>query len=394
LPPSSFLPSLRKLDTLSAQDILEVVHRTNHLYWPPSRPLPLHLSLPVRHHKNLIHDTAVPDSGYASCEEDDGELCTEVDVYEDDDMKQALDVLQNDPMERAFVIKWATGLITRSDIWLQDVPPDEAGARVKALDDVSALLSTFSGSAEDVEVPLTRLFSFPRADGSPPIDVVLNDAPLSGDDHTAVGLQSWGSCIVLAEQLCHNPMLFGISPSRQRILELGAGTGMLSIVIAKLFPTSTVVATDFHPDVLDNLTGNVSANFLDNASSPCVSVLALDWSCPEFTGLLVEPFDVILAADVVYYADHARWIKTCIVQLLARPSPDNPAGGVFWLIIPIRPTGRHEGMDRTVEDVVEEVDRASETCQLMILGVEEVQKHKGIGRADEGGYKLYKIGYS
>ena len=70
-------------------------------------------------------------------------------------------------------------------------------------------------------------------------------------------------------------------------------------------------------------------------------------------------------------------------------------GGVFWLIIPLRPTGRHEGMSNTVDAVfplASEVGCGGEK-ELAVLTVEEIRKQDGVVRADEGGYKLYKIGW-
>ena len=68
-------------------------------------------------------------------------------------------------------------------------------------------------------------------------------------------------------------------------------------------------------------------------------------------------------------------------------------GGVFWLIIPIRSTGRHEGMGNTVDAVFPSaVATKGLGEELAILCVEKVEKHGGVGRADERGYTLFKMG--
>jgi len=245
----------------------------------------------------------------------------------------------------------------------------------------------------------------------------LNDAPLSKEDHTSVGLQSWGSSILLAERICLQPFLFSLTASTNtdgrplRILELGAGTGMLSIAAAKILnssnpPTpSEIIATDYHPEVLDNLAKNVATNFPKDPTT-AITIKRLDWEVPHYTKPLDRPFDVILAADVIYHPEHARWIKQCVEKLLVRPShtsvsSNRGGGGIFWLIIPVRSTGRHEGLDQTVdalfptfirEHVEEETGNDSEP-QLAILQKEEVGRQSNVGRADEGSYKLFKIGW-
>ncbi|RPD64708.1 hypothetical protein L226DRAFT_528917 [Lentinus tigrinus ALCF2SS1-7] len=390
VPPTSSLPPLARLATYSTAHIAEAIDNLRSIYCPQAlATLPQPKALP----KHLVHDTSVPDSGYASAEgEDDSD-----DEYDEDDTPFDIDVLRSDTFEREFAIRWLTGFAGRSDVWVySETSDEEADARAALVDSAASILSVFAGKDEDEEA-LTRTFSFPtspglRADSCCAVHVELNDAPLLSDDHTSVGLQSWGSSIRLAERMCLDPGAFALSLVRStepslRILELGAGTGLLSIAAAKLLASVEVIATDYHPSVLDNLRENVSTNFSTPSACP-IDVLALDWQNPVYEGALASRFDVILAADVVYHPEHARWIKACVERLLTHGSH-----GVFWLIIPLRPTGRHAGMSDTVEAVF---PRASDVQrkELAILRVQELTKQEGVGRADEGGYKLYKIGWA
>lgn len=372
-PPSIFLPPLARLRSASASDVSLALRHLRQLYWQKTDscapPLPSHFAIPVRHISKAIHDTSVPDSGYASADEDEGEMEDEVLLDEDDD---CLEALRADAFERSFAIKWLTGLIARADVWAGD--EDE---RLEAIDDASSILSAFTGTEEETEVAVTRSLTFPSLHGGS-TNVELNDAPLSTHDHTSVGLQSWASSIVLAERMCANPAQFGLGASPSRILELGAGTGLLSIVAAKLSPSSDIVATDFHPDVLANCIANVHTNAEGSAA---VAVRKLDWQFPEYDDALATPFDIVLAADVIYHPEHARCIKRCVERTL-RP------GGVFWLMIPVRATGRHEGMYHTVEEVF------TGTHGLIIREHEQVTRRNGVGRADEVGYRLYRIGWA
>jgi hypothetical protein len=108
------------------------------------------------------------------------------------------------------------------------------------------------------------------------------------------------------------------------------------------------------------------------------------------------PFTTILAADVIYHPDHARWIKGCVERLLLRPERrEEGEGGIFWLIIPLRSTGRHEGMCNTVDEIFPDLgaEGGGVEWKLAVLEREDVGKQDGLGRADESGYKLFKIGW-
>ncbi len=147
------------------------------------------------------------------------------------------------------------------------------------------------------------------SDASSPssLDLVIqvNDAPLA--DHLSVGVQTWGSSILLGREITSDPVKFGlgldgmgVDTDRPRILELGAGTGVLSILIRGLLDLSsgyhdeslstksrrkgTVVATDYHPLVLENLRACLRLNFgrstteRDDDEDEAIEVHRLDWS--------------------------------------------------------------------------------------------------------------------
>ncbi|KAI0673893.1 putative methyltransferase-domain-containing protein [Trametes maxima] len=394
-PPTTSLPPLARLPSCTFAQISQAIDNLHAIYCCPPTRLRPRIALPGRKTlpKHLIHDISVPDSGYASAEGEDGdeEDCT---LEEMEDPTYDPDILRSDSFEREYAIRWLTGFTARSDAWVCATDEEaEMDARAALVDTAAAMLGAFAGKEEEEDI--TRIFTFPTGPASAAVHVELNDAPLLSDDHTSVGLQSWGSSILLAERMCLDPAAFDLAPSPNsalRVLELGAGTGLLSIAAAKLLASTsfrpTLLATDYHPLVLANLRANVMTNF-PASTAPPVDVLPLDWQCPVYEGPLSNQFDVVLAADVVYHPEHAQWIKTCVEHLLVAER------GVFWLIIPIRPTGRHEGMCNTVEAVfpcaADVMGR--EQPELAILTMEGLNKHNGVGRADEGGYRLYKIGW-
>jgi len=87
-----------------------------------------------------------------------------------------------------------------------------------------------------------------------------------------------------------------------RILEFGAGTGLLLILAAKIVGDHPSPVIDY-PDALENLKTDVAAKF-PLCLEPPVAVHVLDCEYPVYPVPLDTPFDVILAADVIYEDDH------------------------------------------------------------------------------------------
>lgn len=266
------------------------------------------------------------------------------------------------------------------------------------LDEAAFILASFSDSSNnDDDHTLCRGFSFPAADLTGAvctIDIQLKDEPLSGTDHTDVGLQSWGASIIFSRSLCAEPSRFGLQclTTQAKIVELGAGTGLISLTLARLLPTLglnslSILATDYHPAVLENLRTNIHMNCLDTVEhEPSVQTAALDWRFPPAS--LSSSADMLIAADAVYAPEHAVWLRDCAASLL---SPD----GIFWLIVTVRSNGKFEGIADTVEAAFQEhiAPRTDKKHTLRILDMEIVERQKSIGRGDEIAYKLFKIGW-
>ncbi|KAI5993513.1 putative methyltransferase-domain-containing protein [Pisolithus albus] len=479
--PTVFLPPLVDLDDYTPCQVLESLRTLKRLYFSDSfssqpssagalSPQTLIIreqgKISPRHVDMLFHED-VPDSGYASAEEDSKSIERRDDSDGEEGDGVLLELLRADDLERGFAIKWLTGFLKRADSWMtaRSIWPPienedlegglekgegiEGNIFAELNDEASALLAriaSYGGDHDDShnEIALTRQFRFPinRHPGTaytPILDehgprndhnydtdttaeqqcivVELNDAPLDAVDHTAVGLQSWASAIVLAKRMCANPGHYLLPnnldistvhfsrepprPSKMRVLELGAGTGLLSIVAAKLYRelgySADVKATDYHPMVLENLIQNVRSNFSSDAriEEVNVDVEILDWSSPPEIKE-GEKYDIVLAADVIYDPRHAHWICDCVTKTLKKPmSRIGGRGGVFWLAMPLRSTGRHEGMERTVEDAFPALDghegvRKGEH-RLVVVSREGLGRQQGIGRADECGYTLFEI---
>uniref|UniRef100_A0A383VHV1 Uncharacterized protein n=1 Tax=Tetradesmus obliquus TaxID=3088 RepID=A0A383VHV1_TETOB len=97
----------------------------------------------------------------------------------------------------------------------------------------------------------------------------------------------WDSAIVAAKYAERWPQMF----AGKRCCDLSAGCGLVAVVMAKL--GATVAATDLAPN-LPLLRDNCKDNGV-----PDVAVVEHRWGC-EPQEQLAEPFDVIVACDVMY----------------------------------------------------------------------------------------------
>ncbi|MBE3047992.1 hypothetical protein IMZ48_36880, partial [Candidatus Bathyarchaeota archaeon] len=395
LPPSSSLPPLAKLPTLSEQNIFALLRNLSLLYCP----LPVCASLipaPAAKADADRDPAALPvDSGYTS----------ETDPT-DGDPKRAdrrIAGLRADPFERAAADRWLAGFIWRAPT-LHCLLEDEDVCE-RAVDQAAYILEALLPGGDDdpqstedgSDLTHELSFNLPSDSGfrekGQVITVRLKDrmAGENSGDHDDVGLQLWGASVVFSELICASPARFSLDkralgPS-PRIIDLGAGTGLVSLVLGTLLPrlgviNPTVIATDYHPAVLENLRANVEFGDLP------VETKLLDWAEPCLEPPLHLPAQVLLATDVVYAPEHAVLLRDCASRLLA-------SDGVFWLMITVRENGRFEGIDTTVEAAFAAGQPVGKDGRVLtILGLEELEKQEGIGRRGESGYKLFRIGWA
>lgn len=325
-------------------------------------------------------------------------------------------------------------------VTLLDEPLPPSGGAVAQQQDVSSSKSDQAGLVEGAE-------------GKP------QSASLEAS--TAVGVQTWAAAIVLSDLLVTEPSKIHryLDPrSRRRSLrvaELGAGTGLVGIVCAKWLeqqqrsedtdtdagPSETlvpdyVVLTDYHERVLENLRRNIAANQASETTStpqpnhlpPPVDMgsAQLDWSHYHGSEALsaspnpvFQPFDLLLAADVVYAREHAAWLYSAMSALLARPPERSSSDGAHvenndedqdGVVEPLahvvnakRVQGRFGEWDligRTDEafgPVWSPSERAtpsaSEQRRLRVIRRIELPKRKGLGRVDESGHVWWTLGW-
>lgn len=417
--PSGFLIPLARLRTCSAAEVEEVMEKLALVYAKGDDAqvvsrrhgmgrvdgslARLDTNLRKNPRRKDILEATVVDSGYASAEEEENDEESDEEGFE-----ETITLIRNDSSERDFTVRWLTGFIARSSQWTYPtdglLADDEVEEREALVEKAASLLSSCAHVDEDNDKALPRRFSFSLSPGNSgrSIDVELNDL-VASEDHSSVGLQSWASSIHFARLMAQDPARFGILPGQsQRILELGAGTGMLSIATAKIIHalvenespvTTEIIATDYHPDVLRNLERNVESNLPSARAS--VTVRPFDWQYPSWEAPFASTFDTILGADVVYCPGHADWIRNCVTRLLKKPTDSCPEGGVFWMIIALRNAGRHQGLADAVFDVFPTHDFQSQSgadeLSLKVVHTQDLERQGGVGRRDEAGYRLLEI---
>ncbi|TWU79236.1 hypothetical protein ED733_009008 [Metarhizium rileyi] len=376
--PSMSLPSLRELAALNAAQIGGALRNLHGLYCP----LPTSLDFQPVSKTYLI----AADSGYAS----------EADAEEDDHS----DSMIHDEFERNCAVRWLTGFIGRA----YELPLDES-ITGRFVDEACSILACLNQRAEDEPVDgedlgMTRKFNFSFKDeNDADISIELYDTPMqTGEDHTDVGLQTWGASIALSEKISKTPEAFRLTnchlSSSSRIVELGAGTGLVSLFLSRLIPRITraqpvIIATDYHPTVLSNLEANINSHMSTAHKAAPIQACHLDWSAPSRDAPLDLPADMLIAADVTYAPEHAVWLRDCASSLLADE-------GVFWLMVSVRPNGKFAGISDTVEVAFQDKEkcRRPDGKVLDISSVQLIEKKCHVGRADEVGYKLFEIVWS
>ena len=139
-------------------------------------------------------------------------------------------------------------------------------------------------------------------------DDLISEAEYAVDERLPYWAELWPSGLVLADRLARE-RLEGL-----RVVELGAGLGIPSLVAAAL--GATVLATDWYAPALEFVA--VNAGRLGHP----VTTMFVDWRSPPDALFDHEPFDLVVAADVLYEPRNAGPLAALLPRLVA---PDGEA---------------------------------------------------------------------
>lgn len=138
---------------------------------------------------------------------------------------------------------------------------------------------------------VTRTWLIPAPTAAYPLAFSVREPQLTGDN---LGHKTWGTAFTMAKKLDdvgtkHFSHLINERSSSIRVLELGAGTGLVGIAAAAIWGVH-VLLTDL-PEIQDNLSHNVLQNTqVVEENGGCVDSAVLDWKDPS--GLSGQDFEV------------------------------------------------------------------------------------------------------
>ncbi|KDQ55383.1 hypothetical protein JAAARDRAFT_133994 [Jaapia argillacea MUCL 33604] len=407
IPPTSKLPRINHIRDSSLPELRDALSYLRFIYSPAVRG-----SRQIRRTRGSVTEIGSHPEEPSKTAENPQKLPS--------NLESDLVLLRADSFERSYAIQWLTTLCRHADVISQGSSPNSFNSPKIQPDalvqDAASLLAICAGTAS--AGTHTRIMNF--GGGASAVDVTLTDIPLENQDYSSVGAQTWGGACVLADNIVAYPEEFGLYPENRRdtfrVLELGAGTGLVSLVLGKLLESehrsheTNIIATDFYPLVLSNLANNIAANF-PGQPTPRLSIQPhfLDWS--QFSSQTEEPpspfnesFDLIVGADIIYEAQHATWIKRCVEKLLRKPGAEAPSSQVhhwnqciyylphFHLVIPLRPT--HTFESSTIEQVFPMLATVQSRNQLVILTKESIFCDANGDGKGEVEYAYYVIGWS
>ncbi|EXJ83655.1 hypothetical protein A1O1_07279 [Capronia coronata CBS 617.96] len=235
-------------------------------------------------------------------------LCCETPTFSKTDRARRVEVAEQG------VPRYLTSIVSSSLYWIDD---DEAKDSIWTA--ASARLSERAG--RNAMPSMTRSFTINNT-----LTISLHEPSLTGDN---LGFKTWSSSLLLSQRLmdCRRYIPEGCT----KVLELGAGTGLVGISAACLWNTH-VLLTDL-PEIVPNLQRNLEQNRdVITQNGGTVEARALDWADETDSPRdEQDKFMVILAADPIYSSEH----PILLVNAVRRWISSSP-GARFIVELPLR----------------------------------------------------------
>ncbi len=217
---------------------------------------------------------------------------------------------------------------------------------------------------------LSRTFKIPLPESTGTeareLDITIYEPSLTGDN---LGHKTWIASYLLAKRLprllprhlssikisdpLHRRNSNGTRGERPKILELGAGTGLVGLAASGLIEAD-IHLTDL-PFILPNLQHNIEQNAsLVESTGSTNTAGALDWSEDTAIEAEEEKYDVILAADSLYAPEHSGWVVRTVEQYLRKGDRSR-----VFVELPLRPESLYpsdfrRGMEAVGFELLEE----------------------------------------
>ena len=249
------------------------------------------------------------------------------------------------------VASYLTRIISSPLNWIDDEADKEA-----IWETASKRLSERSGRS--AMPSLSRTFKIPLPDSTGTegreLDINIYEPSLTGDN---LGHKTWIASFLLAKRLplllprhlpsiniadfLHHYDSRGIKDERLKILELGAGTGLVGLAASGLF-AADIHLTDL-PVILPNLQHNIEQNAsLVESTGSTITAGVLDWSKITTVQDEEEKYDVIFAADSLYAPEHSGWVVRTVGKYLRKGDKSR-----VFVELPLRPASSYPSDFRT-----------------------------------------------
>lgn len=157
--------------------------------------------------------------------------------------------------------------------------------------------------------------------------VRLKESPNVISAHGSTGHRTWEAALALSDYIITAGLPYDSDDTEEsnpprKLVELGAGTGLVGLIAAKLDPTLEIILTDGDEQVVNNLRANIELNNNNNSSTiddsdstepvrrPRISTEVLLWNETP----VVANTDLVMAADVTYDASVIPQLVACLAQ--------------------------------------------------------------------------------
>ncbi|XP_031629260.1 protein-lysine N-methyltransferase EEF2KMT [Contarinia nasturtii] len=202
-------------------------------------------------------------------------------------------ILQKYPLDTNYVIRF-----------LRFVINDLESQAIEVHDDLYTTLCAYQSKSNENAEYFYKHYRI-RANENDDFQTVILKENRNKISQGTTGLNIWESALAISEWALQNKNIF----DSKNVIELGAGTGLSSLIIAKCCSPKSICITDGHVKVIENLLENVHNNFekssddrFHHGTQTVIDAMMLDWMTitEKFIKERLMQVDLIIAADVIY----------------------------------------------------------------------------------------------
>jgi len=220
-------------------------------------------------------------------------------LFVSDELQQRICTLINDI---SIYNRYYCKLFLKQYIMVLESDNQEVNEELYQLYCLDSILNSVELSINDFDI---LSYSFKCNDTLLSVKIQENPKVISG--HNTTGLRTWEAAVYLSNYLLQNEHLV----QNSSVLELGAGTGLVSISLLKSKVPSSVTITDGSPNLFDNLNASLNLNNLaGNDNLKCHQYLwghqETEWALPQV--------DYLVGADITYDSSILEDLLTTILD--------------------------------------------------------------------------------